>query len=210
MNEQDDPRTLVKFAYDEFAAKAPHVSRQTETPDQIVLSHLLERLGPESRVLDAGCGNGLPVARRLVDAGHHVTGIDISEGQLSQARKNVPEASFQRMDMEQPVLPAESFDAIVSYYAILHVPRSRQQNVLENFQRMLKPGGYAFLCLADSDCEGYVSELGPVKEMYFSHFSAGQYMEMIAKTAFTVLWSDIVPDSTDPKARHLFVLLKNR
>jgi len=71
----DDPRTLVKCAYDEFAAQAPHVSRPAETPDQIVLSQVLERLEPESRVLDAGCGNGLPVARRLVDAGQYMGSI---------------------------------------------------------------------------------------------------------------------------------------
>jgi ubiquinone/menaquinone biosynthesis C-methylase UbiE len=39
---------------------------------------LAAQLTPGSRVLDVGCGTGLPTARNLVDAGMHVTGIDIS------------------------------------------------------------------------------------------------------------------------------------
>ena len=203
-----DPKLLVRRAYDEFATKAAGVTRSDDTPDQKVLSNLLERLESGASVLDAGCGNGLPVARRLVEAGLRVTGIDLSEGQLAKARLNVPEASYRLMDMEEAILPAESFDAIVSYYAILHVPRNGQQNVLRNFHRMLKPGGYAFLGLADSDDEAYISELGPVKEMFFSHFSAETYLQMVAMAGFTVLWFDIVADSTDAKAKHLFVLLR--
>ena len=51
---------------------------------------LIERLPPGSRVLDVGCGTGIPTARQLADAGHRVTGVDISDGMLALARRDVP------------------------------------------------------------------------------------------------------------------------
>jgi SAM-dependent methyltransferase len=66
---------------------------------------LVERLPPGARVLDVGCGTGLPTARRLVDAGFKVTGIDISEGMLQLSRQNVPEATFTRLDVAELAHP---------------------------------------------------------------------------------------------------------
>lgn len=53
---------------------------------------LLERLPPGSRVLDAGCGMGTPTTRRLIDAGHEVIGVDISDEMLHPARRAVPKS----------------------------------------------------------------------------------------------------------------------
>ena len=38
-----------------------------------------------SRILDVGCGNGLPATRELA-LSHEVTGVDISEQQIARAR----------------------------------------------------------------------------------------------------------------------------
>ncbi|MGE5336527.1 MAG: class I SAM-dependent methyltransferase [Gemmatimonadota bacterium] len=46
-----------------------------------------------ARVLDIGCGSGL-LARRLVDAGFVVHGIDASPAMVALARQHAPEASF--------------------------------------------------------------------------------------------------------------------
>ena len=54
---------------------------------------LAASLGPGGRVLDLGCGTGLPTARQLTDAGLRVTGVDLSAGMLALARENVPEAA---------------------------------------------------------------------------------------------------------------------
>jgi SAM-dependent methyltransferase len=44
-------------------------------------------------IVDLGCGSGV-WARRLVDAGYGVLGIDISEAMIELSRKKVPEADF--------------------------------------------------------------------------------------------------------------------
>lgn len=52
-----------------------------------------------SRILDLGCGTGLPTARQLADAGHRVVGIDLSPSMVELARENAPDADFHRLDI---------------------------------------------------------------------------------------------------------------
>lgn len=60
---------------------------------------LADTLPAGSRVLDLGCGTGLPSARQLVDSGHRVVGIDLSPSMIRLARQNVPDADFHRLDI---------------------------------------------------------------------------------------------------------------
>lgn len=77
------------------------------------------------RVLDVGCGTGsttLAVAR-LLGAGGHCTGVDISEPMLAVARQraerdNVP-AGFIRADAQSHAFAPADFDAIVSRFGVM-------------------------------------------------------------------------------------------
>ena len=60
---------------------------------------LISQLSAGARVLDVGCGTGLPTAAQLTAAGLRVTGIDISPVMLELAARNVPDASFRRLDL---------------------------------------------------------------------------------------------------------------
>ncbi len=88
---------LVRDGYDHMAA------RYAEARDQASSLPYLEKLdghlAAHSLILDLGCGAGLPVDRWLIDRGHRVAGVDISEAMLAMARQNVPEASYRRLDM---------------------------------------------------------------------------------------------------------------
>ena len=70
------------------------------------MGRLHSLLPAAARVLDAGCGCGVPVARDLVAAGHHVTGVDVSAVQIDRARRLVPAAEFVRADLTTLDLPA--------------------------------------------------------------------------------------------------------
>jgi 2-polyprenyl-3-methyl-5-hydroxy-6-metoxy-1,4-benzoquinol methylase len=51
------------------------------------------------RVLDLGCGAGIPVACDLTALGHAVVGVDGSAQQVVRARRDVPSAVFLEADM---------------------------------------------------------------------------------------------------------------
>src|SRR5262249_38623295 len=47
-------------------------------------------LPANSRILDVGCGNGVPISQALVNAGHRVVGLDSSAGMLAHFQVNLP------------------------------------------------------------------------------------------------------------------------
>jgi SAM-dependent methyltransferase len=70
---------------------------------------LLELLGKTGHssglVVDLGCGSGL-WARRLVDAGYAVQGVDLSSGMIALAKQRVPEGTFEVASFADFQIPA--------------------------------------------------------------------------------------------------------
>src|SRR4051812_26152536 len=62
-------------------------------PRERFLEELAGRLSDGARVLDLGCGAGVPSTRRLAER-FDVVGADISAAQIERARVNVPRATF--------------------------------------------------------------------------------------------------------------------
>jgi SAM-dependent methyltransferase len=114
---------------------------------------LLERLPAGSRVLDAGCGTGTPTARRLADAGHKVTGIDISSEMLRLARRDVPDAEFHLRDIADLDPSLGDFTAIVAFFSLLMLPRAEIPPVLTKIHDRLEPDGYFLLSMVEADLD---------------------------------------------------------
>ena len=106
----------------------------------------LAYLKPGQRVLDVGTGTGIVanLTAKLIGDSGTVIGIDLSKGMLKTAVINAKEAGttnvhFCRMDAENLGFPTESFDSVISMYAIDHFPDAR--GALKEMHRVLKPGG---------------------------------------------------------------------
>ncbi len=95
---------------------------------------------PPGRALDAACGTGRH-ARRLVDLGWTVTGVDLTPEMLEHARAAVPEATFEEGDLRALPAPDASFDAVVCGLALAHLPDPLP--ALAELARVLRPGGEA-------------------------------------------------------------------
>jgi ubiquinone/menaquinone biosynthesis C-methylase UbiE len=199
-----DHKETVRAGYNRIA-DLYLAGRTRDSEDVRLLEELIARLPQGAKVLDAGCGAGIPIAQKLSEK-FEVTGVDFSEAQIELAKKNVQNATFLCEDMTKLDFPENSFDGITSYYAIIHVPREEHRSLLAKFHRMIKPAGFALLCLgAELSIDDPNDEFFGTP-MYWSHFGSETYLEMLKECGFTLLWSKLVGDSTCEGAAHLFVL----
>jgi SAM-dependent methyltransferase len=114
---------------------------------------LLERLPAGGRVLDVGCGTGLPTARQLSEAGLDVIGIDISPVMLDLARANVPRAQFVEADVLDVDPGLGPFDAVVAFFSLLMLTRADSPTALEHIGQLLRPGGWLVLGMVEADLD---------------------------------------------------------
>lgn len=199
-----DYKKTVREGYNAIAKR--YLSERTrESEDVRLLSELMERMPAGAKVLDAGCGAGIPIAQILSER-FRVTGVDFSEAQIELAKKNVPSAEFICQDMTQLDFPENTFDGIASFYAIIHIPRQEHQPLLANFYRMLKPNGLALLCLGAEHLIDDIDENYLGTRMYWSHYDSETYHKLLKECGFSIVWSKIVADATCAGAGHLFVL----
>lgn len=202
-----DPKEMVRAGY-ERSGEAYLAARPQASPDIAALLQLTSHLSPDALVLDAGCGAGRPILQWLARS-YRVVGVDFSERQLALAARHAPSTALAGMDLARLGFAAGSFDAVVSYYAIIHIPRAEHAAILVDFHRLLRSGGLAFLCLGAMDIEDDFDGDFYGGPMYWSHYDAPTNLALLRAAWFDVLWWEIISDSLGGEAAtggHLFVL----
>jgi len=143
-------------------------------------------------VLDLGCGCGVPATAILAER-FSVTGVDISPVQIERARRLVPAAKFFCQDMSEADFPAESFTAIVSFLAIIHVPVEEQPGIFRKLSRWLRPDGYLLATVGTRAWTG-TEEDWHGAPMYWSHADRETYLAWLRDAGFDVLWTRFIPE----------------
>ncbi len=187
----DPHRALVERGYDRVAERY----LATKDPqDPLALSALQEMsrdLPPGGAVLDLGCGAGVPATLWLARRGFAVTGVDFSGRQLDLARKLVPSAAFRKADMTDLELDPGTFDAVVAFHSIIHVPREEHPALLQKIHRWLKPGGLFLATLTVTDYDGEDGDWeGWGAAMRWSHYDAGTNTTMLREAGFGLLHAE--------------------
>lgn len=140
----------------------------------VEVQHVVEHA--RGSVLDVGTGTGR-FAIPLHDAGHKVTGCDISPGMLEVAADAAQgrDITWQVADVEKLPFPDNSFDTVVSLNVIIHLPQ--WQSCIREFQRVVKPGGRIIFDMFSGDITRMANQDGPnfgyvTKNNDKSHFFA--------------------------------------
>jgi ubiquinone/menaquinone biosynthesis C-methylase UbiE len=147
---------------------------------------LIGQLARGSRVLDAGCGTGVPTMRQLQEAGLSVTGIDISGVMLALARQNVPEADLRQLDLTEVSTELGRFDAVVAFFSLLMLPRADIPGALARLYDVLSPGGLLAIGMVEADVDNVpIDFLGvPVRVTGYPRDDLGQ---VVRDAGFEVL-----------------------
>ena len=136
---------MTKYREPEYAAA--YLAKQDTIPQRGVGERLLIDLLPSQtgRVLDLGCGDGrlfaLVRSHFLLASG---VLLDHSPAMLDAARQRdwgADEPQFVAHDLTQPLPDMGQFDAVVSGFAIHHLPDERKRELYSELRGLLFPGG---------------------------------------------------------------------
>jgi SAM-dependent methyltransferase len=194
-----DQRDLVRRGYDAVShayrsddgqpagSSAEHVSRYAGW-----VKELAGLLPGGAVVVDLGCGAGVPATRELADRGLRVIGVDFSAVQLSRARRLVPTARLVQADMTALRLRPASVDAVVSFYALIHVPLDDQQALFPRLRAWLRPGGYLLAITGADRWTGTDDYLGA--KMFWDHADTATYLRWLTAAGLEPVWHRYIPE----------------
>lgn len=197
-----DAKDLVRRGYNRIS----HASRDDSGVEEMdyrlwLETHLFPRLSARARVLDLGCGNGVPATRMLAER-FDVTGVDISDVQISRARRLVPPATFVRADITSLEFPPESFDGVVCFFALIHIPLEEQPGLLRRVSAWLVPGGPFLATVGHHAWTGVAAFYGA--DMYWSQADASTYCTWLSDVGIDVVHREFVAE--EPSDGHELIL----
>lgn len=184
-----DPKALVREGYERasYAYRGDAYGDYERSGYAYWLSRLTPTLAEGARVLDLGCGCGIPVARELAER-YQVTGVDISPLQIERARRLVPGARFVCADMAEVEFAPRSLDAAVAFFSLINLPLSEQSTVIGRVARWLVPGGRLLAVVGKYAWTRVEPAFRGVEgvPMYWSHADVATYRRWFESTGFAI------------------------
>jgi ubiquinone/menaquinone biosynthesis C-methylase UbiE len=166
---------LVEAGYNKIAVN--YYSHRNLIKFNSELEKFESYLPKNAHILDVGCGAGIPTAKFLVERRIKVTGIDLSDTMLNLARDNVPNAEFIKMDMNELKFEENTFDGIISVFALFHVPKEKHSSIFKQFFNIIKPGGILLINTGISESEGRSNFFGV--PMFWSNYSPTRTLDLV-------------------------------
>lgn len=148
------------------------------------LDKVINRLKPQAKILDLGCGTGVPIGKYFKENNFHVTGVDSSSEMLKLARKHDSNGVFIQGDMRELSLN-EKFDAIIAWHSFFHLNQEEQRKMFIIFAHHLNDNG--ILIFTSGEEEGEVWGENGGQMLYHSSLSQDEYKFLLKKHGFYLL-----------------------
>lgn len=212
-----DPENLkarLKESYDTIAPKynswtVEHAHLRLDYIQKLI--DMLPKGDQQVKVLELGVGAGVPSVERFLSLPNYtVTANDMSSTQIRLGKEKLGEerVTWIESDMMSLSFPEASFDAVVGFYSLIHLPRSEQEVLLGRIARWLRPGGYFLANFAEEADQGAVMEkwLHEKGWMFWSAWGAEATLDKIKQVGLEVVVNKVEQDEVD--ARFLWAIAK--
>jgi SAM-dependent methyltransferase len=153
------------------------------------------------RVLDLGCGGGLPVSDVLTRAGMEVAGLDSSAQMLARYRRAFPGAEVRHARIQRAKFAPHSFAAVVAWGVLFHLDEAEQQAAIARVGERLRPMGQFLFTSA----EGSGVREGEMSGVRFRYVSLGA---LGYRRALEVAGMRLVRHADDPWSNHVYLACK--
>jgi len=140
MNSQEKVLRCYNQVADDYAAERwDELSKKHF--DRLLLKEFASVNKDKGPCADFGCGPG-QTTKFLYDNGvKDITGIDLSPGMISAARRLFPPIKFETGDLLNIVYPSGYLGSALAFYAIVHFTTDQIRKCFGEINRVLKPGG---------------------------------------------------------------------
>lgn len=103
----------------------------------------------ERTVIDCGAGGNCPPLSLFADYGYKTIGIEFNEKQIKEAEKFAynkgQNLNIIKGDMRNLIFDDNMFSFLYSYNSVFHMSKADIQKSINEFYRVLKPGGLMFV-----------------------------------------------------------------
>lgn len=178
-------KEIVRQGYDTCAET--YAERNSTDERRVgILQEYLGALSTPARILDAGCGHGTPTLRQ-VNQELTVVGLDFSREQLRIAHETGFAGGLVQADMSELPFQPSVFDAVTAFDSLIHVPLADHQRVIDEFARVLRPGGSVLLSEAPEEFERTTQDwLGGGNEMTWTMAGTETTKDQLRDAGFTI------------------------
>lgn len=114
------------------------------------------------RSLEVGCGFGR-LSPYIAEHFQHHTAVDINDWALSEANRFYPQVSFTIASATELPFADRSFDAVITWTVLQHVPNALIAKALKEINRVAKPTSLIILC------EATLNAASPQKDEQHTH-----------------------------------------
>lgn len=154
--------------------------------------YLLQRFATENKhkgeMADVGCGPG-QTTKYLTDFGvADITGIDLSDKMVGEAKLLFPGTRFETGNMLSFDKPGNQYGSMLGLYAIVHFENDQLKQFFKEAYRVIKPGGQFLISFHIGDEVRTVDELLGVKasaDFYFHQ--PDPVCQLLSDTGFHII-----------------------
>ena len=179
--------TRIERAYDAVAeeyAEAFYGEHEKKPKDREILHRFSQKIGDRKPVWDLGCGPG-QTAEYLKNLGVEISGLDLSEKLLEQARTVHPEIQFRKGNILELEFEDDSIAGVVAFYAIVHFTEEQVGTAFREVFRVLQPGGIFLLTYHIGEETIHLDEfLGKDIDIDFMFFTTDFISDCLKKSGF--------------------------
>ena len=177
-----------------------HGEHETKPEDQEIFRRFAMAIGDHRPVWDFGCGSGETTAY-LTKLGIEISGMDLSENILEQARCNNPGIHFRKGNMLELSFGNDSIAGIVAFYAIVHFSEEQVDVAFREVFRVLHPGGIFLFTYHIGEENIHVQEfLGKKVDIDLMLFKTDFIVSCLKRNGFTIL--DVITREPYPEVEY--------
>lgn len=165
-------------------AEAFEQKRSTHLFEKAWLDRFISLLPRKGRILDIGCGNGMPIADYLIREGFQITGVDSSQPMIDRCQQRFPQHHWSVADMRTLAL-AEKFDGVIAWDSFFHLAREDQRKMFEIFRQHANNNAALMFTSGTSNGEAIGTFEG--EALYHASLASEEYRQLLHEQGFSVV-----------------------